>query len=444
MSPSLKAALALAFVVMMGVVLVQPILNSTDLGVASARNESTPTPSKRTRPTPTPQPEPTAEATPEASPDPSPSEQGGLVSGPFRSQPLSGRYPRACLRGRATGNDGLIATLTGGRIRFGTTEGPTQPQPSGGTRPGKARALSGFNVVGDMFAYDTKSGVVIAPPEGLQGADGDSGLGRIRSVVWSPVSSCGVAIGRDGSLVAIPYDGETTLVQEDVVEAAFSPDGRKLAMVLVEGGTTSVWVADLSGIKMTEVRRERSRAPLSLKGWSPGGNTLYLTLAPRSGLSFVTTGGSTPPMSGGIGASPVKELEQCSDRLLGIVNGGVVEVTKRGPDPLTGAGAGYASIACSPDGGFIAAIRNGRLELLDAEGNLVRSLVTDSGYRDVYVDWGPRGAGLLVGRVPFGSKAGEIWYLPEGGAARSTGLGFTPGKAAIDWSASSPSGLPLR
>jgi hypothetical protein len=171
---------------------------------------------------------------------------------------------------------------------------------------------------------------------------------------------------------------------------------------------------------------------------------LYLTLAPRSGLSFVTTGGSTPPMSGGVVAAPVTGLEQCGDRLLGIVNGGVAQITTRGPEPVTATGAGYGSITCSPDGGFIAAIRSGRLELLDAEGNVVRSLVGDSGYRDVYVDWGPRGAGLLLGRVPSGSKTGEIWYLPEGGAARNTGLVFTPGTGAIDWSASPPTGLPLR
>lgn len=447
MSPSLKAALALVFVVVLGGVLIQPILNSTDLSMTSAgAGAPTPTPSKRTRPSPTPQPEPTPEPTPEPSPEPSPSEQGGLVSGPFRSQALLDRYPRSCFREtRLRGNNqNLIATLTGGRIRFGTTDGPTQSQPGGGTRPGKARALLGFNASGDLLAYDTRGGAVIAPPEGLQGADGDSALGRIRSVVWSPVSSCGVAVRRDGSLVAIPYDGESSLVQGDVVEAAFSPDGRKLAIVLVEGKTTSVWVANLARTKMREVLRERSGPPLSLKAWSPGGNTLYLTRGPRRGLSFVTTGASTPPMSGRIGASRVKELEQCDDRLLGNVKGAVAEITKRGPDPLTAAGAGYASIACSPDGGFIAAIRNGRLELLDGEGNLVRSLVTDSGYRDVYVDWGPRGAGLLVGRVPFGSKTGEIWYLPEGGAARNTGLRFTPGKAVIDWSASPPSGLRLR
>lgn len=442
MSPSLKAVLALVFVVVLGTVLIQPILNSGDVAATSATGEPTPSPTKRTRPSPTVAPE----ETPEPSPEPSPSPEGGLISGPFRSRPLFDRYPKACLRkADPSGNDGLIATVTGGRIGFGRTDGPTRPGPGGGTRPGKAGALVGFNVGEDLLAYDTKSGVVIAPPQGSQGADGDSGLGRLRSVVWSPVSSCGVAIRRDGSLVPVPYDGESTVVQDDVVKAAFSPDGRKLALVLVEGKTTSVWVAHLGRTTMTEVHRERSGRPLSLKGWSPDAKTLYLTLAPRSGLTFVTVSKrSAPPVSGRVAAAPVTGLEQCGNRLLGIVKGGVAEITNRGPDPLTDTGAGFRSLACSPDGGFIAALRNGRLELLDAQGNFVRSLVTGSGYRDVYVDWGPRRAGLVVGRVPSGSKRGEVWYLPEGGAARNTGLTFTPRKGAIAWSASPPTGVPLR
>lgn len=437
MSPSVKAILALVFVTATGAVLIQPILDAAETPLVGAPDEDpTPEPSEPFRSAPMPRRSP--------SPVPSAASPGGAISGPFRTQRLPERYHASCLRQRGVGDrEALIAVVNGRRLGFGTTAGPATAAPRGGTSPGNVDAFLGFNVTGELYAARRGSRAFVSAPEGVQGADGDSGLGNIGTVVWSPVSSCGVAIGEDGSLLALPYDGDGgALLRADVTGAAFSPDGRKLAVVLDEAETTSVWVADLRGATLREVQRLRGAPRVALQGWSPDARTIYTTAAAGTGLGFVTTG--DPSMEGRVAAAPVTGLEQCGGRLIGIVSGGVAAIGTRGPDHLTSARAGYSAASCSPDGTFIAAIRSGRLALLDRQGNIVRDLTTDTGYRDVFVDWGPRGSGLLFGRLPQGAQTAEVWYIPEGGTARATGLTYTPGRGAIDWSASPPTGLPLR
>lgn len=440
MSPSVKAVLALVFVVVTGAVLIQPILDAAETPLVGAPEEDpTPARTKRFKSGPIPPRSP--------SPVPSAPSPGGAVSGAFRTQSFSQRYPAPCLgrRGAAPGDgEHLIAAVIGRRLTFGTTAGPGSVAARGGTSSGKVDAFLGFNLTAELYAASSGNRAFVSAPEGAQGADGDSGLGNIETVVWSPASSCGVAIGEHGSLLALPYDGGGPLLRADVTAAGFSPDGRKLAVVLDEAGTTSVWVGDLHGTTLREVHRARDR-PVELKAWSPDGTTLYLSFGPDSGLSSLTVQRtSVPPVSGGVVATPVTALAQCGGRLVGIVNGRVADISTRGPDYLTPGGTEYSAASCSPEGSFIAAIRSGRLVLLDGNGNVVRDLTTDTGYRDVFVDWGPRGAGLLFGRVAQGSNAAEVWYVPEGGTARATGLTYTPGGGAIDWSASPPTGLPLR
>ena len=440
MSPSLKAVLALVFVVGMGAVLIRPILNSTDVTPTAEPKVAAPSP-KRSKP---PAPSPTRRPTP--SPEPSPTADGGLVSGPFRTQPLFDRYPASCLRQVGpTGEQPLIAAVDRGSVSFGTTAGPVQPGPEGGSSLGKVKALLGFDRTGNLYAARSRSGsVVLSPPEGVQGGDGDPGYGEISSISWSPISDCSVATGEKGALVVLPSRGPDELVREGVVSAAFSPNGRRLALIIEEGKTTSIWVANLNGTNMREVHRGRTGPSVSLEGWSPDGMTLYLTLGRDSGLSSITiTDTSAPPLSAGVVGAPVTGLEQCGDRLLGVVNGAIATISTRGPNYLTETQAGYTAVSCAPNGPFLAALRDDDLFLLDADGRELRDLTTDSGFKDVYVDWGDGGTGLLFGRVPSDGGAAQVWHIAEGGAARNTGLVFTPGAGAIDWSASPPTGLPL-
>ena len=441
MSSSLKAVLALLFVAGMGAVLVRPILDSTDGTPAASPEVTAPSPQRKKpkAPAPTPTPEPAP------SPEPSPTSDDGLISGPFRTQPLFDLYPASCLREGAAGDQPLIAAIDRGRVSFGTPAGPVEPGPAGGSSLGKVTALLGFDRAGSLYAARSRSGgVVLSPPQGLQGADGDPGYGRISSLSWSPTSGCSVAVGEGGSLFVLPSRGPDQLVREGVVSAAFSPNGRRLALVLEEGETTSVWAADLDGTNMREVQRVRTGPSIALEGWSPDEKTLYLTLGRNSGLSFVSfPKPSVPPLRGVVATASVRRLEQCGDRLLGVVNGAIATISTGGPDYLTDTDAGYTDVSCAPNGQFLAALRDDNLLLLDAEGRELRDLTSDSGFRDVYVDWGEGGAGLLFGRVPSGGGDAQVWHIAEGGAARNTGLTFTPAPAAIDWAASPPTGLSL-
>ncbi len=454
MNSGLKSVLALAFVGVMGFVLVQPILASVDGGdreaaapprrgrASPSKVQATPEPTRAPEETPTPEPEPTPtpeptpEPTPTPSPEPSPSEaasEDGVLAGPFRRQDLVEPYPKACLRrASAATSPGTIAVGRKGRLTVGSPSGRV-------ATTGRADTPVGFDVTGRRLAALRGSQTLVV---GTRTGTRFQRAGGARAWAWSPTSRCAVSIGRGGALEARTAGGRAvaTLVEGNVKSFALSSDGRRLALVLVEGETTSVWTAKLSGTRMREIQRLRSGPRVSLRAWSPNGRVLYLSLGRDSGLSFVTT--SDPPQEGGIVKAGVDAFEPCGDRLLGIVQGRIAELSKRGPEYLTARGSRHNALSCSPRADFIAAVRAGRLVLLDREGGFLRELATDRGYRDLFVDWGRRGAGLIFGRRRNGSKNPEVWYIPEGGTARSTGLTYNA-RRGVDWSGSRPTGIPI-
>jgi hypothetical protein len=89
--------------------------------------------------------------------------------------------------------------------------------------------------------------------------------------------------------------------------------------------------------------------------------------------------------------------------------------------------------ACSPDGRYLAAIRQGRLVLLSRSGSFIRNIATDSGYEDAYPIWGPPRTGIVFIRTKVGDAEApaEIWFVAEGGVPRSTGLTLPPPSAGI-------------
>jgi hypothetical protein len=123
------------------------------------------------------------------------------------------------------------------------------------------------------------------------------------------------------------------------------------------------------------------------------------------------------------------------------------------PYSVPGVGDAIAPIACSPDGGFIAAIMGAThappdLELFRRDGSHVDDMAPDGNYMDLYAVWGRRGTGLLFVRENAGaSSAPELWFIPEGGSARDTGLRPRKPRGAetwddiISWSAAVPDGV---
>lgn len=429
MSQTLKVVAALAFVAVLGWVLLQPVLDAVDVDPGQGQETSAP-------------PE-TPDPSPEARPSRGPTESDGELEplpDEFRTESLSNRYPVSCFEVADPVADPLIATVDPRRrVGFGTPAGPTDPGPEGGSTLGRIEMVHGFNSSGDLYAAGSRTQALVASPQGSQGADGDSRLGSVRSVIWSPRGGCGVAIEREGSLLVIPTG--RPLVRADIRDAAFSPDGRKLAIVVNGDRASTVWIATLSGNRLREVVREAPGTRIRLRGWSPDNKTLFY-IGPSGALAFVTT--SDPPLSGRVASDPVEQLEHCGDRLLGIHRGAIVALDTTGPDALTPEGDGYRYISCSPDASFIAAIGDEGLVLLDGNGNFLRDLTQDAGYTDVFVDWGGGGRGLIFGRVRSDASpvAAELWHIPEGGTPAPTGITYRGGPRVVDWAASPPTGLP--
>jgi hypothetical protein len=109
--------------------------------------------------------------------------------------------------------------------------------------------------------------------------------------------------------------------------------------------------------------------------------------------------------------------------------------------------ADYDWPTCSPDGRYIAAVRqNGRLSLLSSNGTFIREIVTDSGYRDAEPIWGPPRTGIVFVRTRTGAPdaPAEVWFVAEGGVPRDTGLRLPhpietniriPWRGFFDWTA---------
>ncbi|MFP5352535.1 MAG: hypothetical protein ACLGIB_08235 [Actinomycetota bacterium] len=422
MSQTLKVTAALVFVAILGWVLLQPVFDAVEI-VDETGTERTATPIDPTEPT-------SSEAAPPAPSEPE--EESAALPEEFRTQPLSESYPKRCLRPGAATED-LVMVKTGDRVVAGPLRGPLEEL--GG------RDILGISASDGWVAWaDGDRAAFIARP-GVH--DTISPVRVVRAVVWSPVSRCGLAVTKDGRLSL--QLGNATLVRDEVRTVAFSPDGRKLAIVTAEDEATSIWIAALDGERMREVLRERPGVAIDLEGWSPAGDAIFYRLD-RGGLGFVTT--SVPPLSGRVSPEPSDELdhplEQCGGRLLGLIQNRIAEITIQGPEYLTGPQPPYRYISCAPAGNFIAAIGNEGLVLLDGSGNFLRDLTQDSGFTDVFVDWGAPGRGLIFGRVRSDGSpvAAELWYISEGGSPVPTGVTYRAGPDAVDWSGSPPTGLP--
>lgn len=420
MSQTLKVLAALIFVAVLGWVLLQPVFDAVEIDSVESDTEQTATPlgSRESSPAEEPSPEPSESE-----------EEVATLPDEFRTRPLFDSYPQRCLRPGA-GTQDLVLVETGDGVVAGPLRGPLEDV--GG------REIFGLSASEGWAAWEDGDRTAFVARPGIH--DTISPVRRARTVVWSPISPCGLAVTIDGRLSVVLEDA--TLVQDEVRTVAFSPDGRKLAVVTAEDQATSLWVASLTDDRFREVYRDPRKGSVRIEAWDPGGRGVYLGLGDQQGLTFVTV--SRPTSQARVSVDPIEQLTTCADRLLGIMNGAIVEVTNRGPDHLTDSEGDTRYISCSPAGNFVAAIGDEGLVLLDGNGSFLRDLTQDTGYTDVFVDWGAPGRGLLFGRVRSeGSPvAAELWYISEGGSPISTGVTYRGGPHAVDWSGSPPTGLP--
>ena len=114
----------------------------------------------------------------------------------------------------------------------------------------------------------------------------------------------------------------------------------------------------------------------------------------------------------------------------------------------------YSAVACSSSSGLLVTVRYPKgaadrteLSVLRPDGSLVEELAQQSAVED-HPMWGPAGTGVVfVGTVGGEGSVGPlVWFVPEGGTARTTGLRvdrFTDALDAwLDWSATPPLGHP--
>jgi hypothetical protein len=107
---------------------------------------------------------------------------------------------------------------------------------------------------------------------------------------------------------------------------------------------------------------------------------------------------------------------------------------------------GLHSLSCSPSGAFVAGERGQRVYLARADGSDRTRLATGR-YLEAFPEWGPAGTGVLFVRKPADGRKGAVWFVPEGGSARSTpfvldgepfGYETFPWFGIVDWNVSPP------
>ncbi len=389
---------------------------------------------------------------------------------------LSGRYPVACLRSRHRVSDtGTIAAASADSVELGALDG----------RPRRLEAMAASDAVFPAVGWSV-DGRFLGTSDGRLWSAGGRSLGRLFSRLtgpwsWSPAGDCalGFSGGVEGSSaskrlsVAEPGHRPHPFLRGAIQTLAFTPDGRRLVVVVSSGTTPRQRIAfyrvDLAA---GTVHRLAALPPgiccVSLGRITPDGRTLLFWAGP--GSSVMQDGwtisrldllrGGTPRLFNA-SRGPARSLPSarsvvpCGRRLLAALGGPRPYPTienerlaylypRRAARLLTPRRYAYLAPACSPQGGRIAAVRtpNGassaksRLALLSASGRFLR-LLSRGGAGDGSPDWG--GAGIVFSRALAASGRTRLWWSPHGGPARPTS--FLAAQLAWDWSATPPLGL---
>lgn len=374
----MKTIAALLFLTALGIVLVQPVLDARD---------GEPMPVKRKLASPA---------------EPSGGDEG--KGDDVEDVELTARYPKRCMRKTHEPPSGLVAARRGSIAEIGFPD---------------RRPVARIEVSGDV-AW-SPSGTFLAERGGRVFDQGGGPQGALffepREWQWSPVADCALATTERGSLTfGIPGTNRKgiRLLNAPIVDFDLSPNGRKLAAVVEDGG---LWIADLARGEVVQA----TGGPASVIGWFSNRSVLF-SKSPGSGkLRFAIGSGKTAIVRGG---SAGAALVRCPDRRLLVsgspgvapplaalvaLGGGMRRTVLAPPD---GRVDGYSDATCLPDGSIVASTvvrrEKGPLVLLEPDGAFVRTL---SGGRTANPVW--TAEGLMF--VKFGKAGrGRLWLIRPG------------------------------
>ena len=345
-------------------------------------------------------------------------------SGPSR---LARPYPRACLRPAQAPGLGLVAATRGGSIGVGSPDGQAAfalraEPPVGFSADGRFLATAGADLWSDRGAH---LGLAFKRP--------------VTSWAWAPTGSCLVGIERGRLMVVRPERAPEVLVRGvPVSDFSFSPDGSRLVFAVSdESSATGIWMADL---KSRDVRSLLDETGWLVTAWSRAMRPIMLQEGPgsrsRDGLSF----------------GPSDEVAYCGSEVITVRRERLATFGVSGvPTYLqTDRRFRYSGVSCSPRGDLLMTIRYPKgdptattLAVLRIDGSFVEEFGQDSAIEDQPM-WGPAGTGVVfVGGTDEGPL---VWFLPEGGEERTTGLRVERFgdqlDSTLDWSATPPLGHP--
>jgi hypothetical protein len=353
------------------------------------------------------------------------SEQEDESSGPTK---LAVRYPKECLRAASAPGSGLIAAVQGGSIGVGTPEGSS-------AFALRAAPPVGFSAGGTFLAT---AGADLWSDEGEH-----LGLAFNRPVkrwAWSPTGDCLVGIDRGRVLVVRPDGRPEVLVRGvPVSNFSFSPDGTRLLFVITgRSRAAGIWMADL---RTRAVKQLQEETGWTLTAWSRASRPILLrdeSGEAGSSLSF----------------APADEVAYCGSEVLTVQRDRLATFGVSGvPTYLdTDRRFRYAGVTCSPDEDLLVTIRYPKgdptstaLAVLRDDGSFVREFGQSSSVEDGPM-WGPSGTGIVFVGEDRGGAGPLVWFLPEGGKERPTGLRVErlgdDLEARLDWSATTPLGHP--
>ena len=365
-------------------------------------------------------------------PEPVPTEDGngrnGNGRGPSR---LASQYPKACFAGDAHSGVGLIAAAAGGSVTVRSPGGSqafalrAEP-PIGWSASGKFLATAGADV---WTERGNRIGIAFSRP--------------VDKWAWSPTGDCLVGIEGNRLSVVQPDRRAVALVKGmRITSFAFSPDGTRIAFAVEEGRDVGIWTADLQS---GDVQRLQSSVGWTLQAWTRAERPLL--------LRFAEEGRGNSDL---FAFPPSDQVTYCGDTVITIEDGQLAEFGESGTPAFIAEDRRFvfSAVSCAPSGELLVTVRQHRegaateLVAMRRTGRVVDDQLGRMTVRQDRPDWGPSGTGVVFAATVRGEGTPSplVWFIPEGGTARTTGLRVDrlgdDLDARLDWSATPPLGHP--